>query len=105
MRAYTTRYIGELPQQVGVNLATLERLNTQLRHERRAAAPMIEQREKLLEGLRRDRRPSPRDRRTADADTLSADRLERLKQIEELKQNLAQTGNASSRRGIRTSCD
>ena len=31
---YTSRYTGQLPQQVGINLATIERLNTQ-----RAAAP------------------------------------------------------------------
>ena len=30
-KAYTSRHVGELPQQVDVNLATLERLNTQLR--------------------------------------------------------------------------
>jgi protein tyrosine kinase modulator len=28
---YTTKYTGQLPQQIGVNLATLERMNTQLR--------------------------------------------------------------------------
>src|ERR1043165_3446264 len=28
---YTTKYTGQLPQQIGMNLATLERMNTQLR--------------------------------------------------------------------------
>ena len=48
---YTTKYTGQLPQQVGVNLATLERMNTQLRLNGEQQIRLIEQREKLLEGL------------------------------------------------------
>ena len=48
---YTTKYTGQLPQQVGVNLATLERMNTQLRLNGEQQIRLIEHREKLLEGL------------------------------------------------------
>ena len=51
MTQYTTKYTGQLPQQVGVNLATLERMNTQLRLNGEQQIRLIEQREKLLEGL------------------------------------------------------
>ncbi len=56
MRAYTTRYTGELPQQVGVNLATLERLNTQLRLNGEQQIRIIEQRDRALRRHARDRR-------------------------------------------------
>ena len=55
-----TRYTGELPQQVGVNLATLERLNTQLRLNGEQQIRIIEQRDKLLDGLRDTERRRPR---------------------------------------------
>ena len=51
MRSYTAQYIGELPQQVGVNLATLERLNAELRMNADRQISTIEQRDKLLDGL------------------------------------------------------
>jgi polysaccharide chain length determinant protein (PEP-CTERM system associated) len=47
--AYTRRHVGELPQQVDVNLATLERLNTQLRINSERQLRTLEQRDKLLE--------------------------------------------------------
>lgn len=51
VRAYTSRHVGELPQQVEVNLATLERLNTQLRLNGERQLRTLEQREKLFQGL------------------------------------------------------
>lgn len=51
MRAYTTSHPGELPQQVEVNLAALERLNTQLRLTGEREIKLLEDREKLADGL------------------------------------------------------
>lgn len=49
VKAYTSRHVGELPQQVDVNLATLERLNTQLRINSERQLRTLEQRDKLFE--------------------------------------------------------
>jgi len=78
---YTTRHVGELPQQVGVNLATLERLNTQLRLNGEQQIRIIEQREKLFEGTRE---PGSVGARATDPDA-SPETIERLRQIEKLK--------------------
>jgi polysaccharide chain length determinant protein (PEP-CTERM system associated) len=86
LRNYRTRYTGELPEQVGVNLATLERMNTQLRLNGEQQIRIIEQRDKLLDGLRDT---SVIARATA-GEEVSADTLERLKAIEEQKQKLSQ---------------
>src|SRR4029078_9294698 len=51
MRAYTSAHPGELPQQVEVNLAALERLNTQLRLTGERGIKLLEEREKLSDGL------------------------------------------------------
>lgn len=51
MRAYTSAHPGELPQQVEVNLAALERLNTQLRLTGEREIKLLEDREKLADGL------------------------------------------------------
>jgi protein tyrosine kinase modulator len=51
MRAYTSSHPGELPQQVEVNLAALERLNTQLRLTGEREIKLLEDREKLSDGL------------------------------------------------------
>src|SRR6185295_20028738 len=51
MRAYTSAHPGELPQQVEVNLAALERLNTQLRLNGERQLKIMEDREKLTTGL------------------------------------------------------
>src|SRR5258706_3235288 len=82
---YTTRYTGQLPQQVGVNLATLERMNTQLRLNGEQQIRLIEQREKLLDGLR----DTSVIARAENADA-SPQTIERLKQLDKLKQDLAQ---------------
>jgi polysaccharide chain length determinant protein (PEP-CTERM system associated) len=86
MRDYTARYTGELPQQVGVNLATLERLNTQLRLNGEQQIRIIEQRERLFDGLR-DTGVMTRVA-AGDAD-VSAMSLERLRVIDEQKQKLS----------------
>ena len=74
VKAYTSQHVGELPQQVEVNLATLERLNTQLRLNGERQMRTLDQRDKLFEF----QRPSP-----APAAPVGASpgdiRLERLK--------------------------
>ena len=82
---YTTRYTGQLPQQVGVNLATLERMNTQLRLNGEQQIRLIEQREKLFDGLRDSSVINRADNTDASPQT-----IERLKQLDKLKQDLAQ---------------
>ncbi len=51
LRAYTSAHNGELPQQVDMNLATLERLNTQLRLISEQQIRTLEQRQRLLESI------------------------------------------------------
>jgi polysaccharide chain length determinant protein (PEP-CTERM system associated) len=87
LRDYTTRYTGQLPEQVGVNLATLERLNTQLRLNGEQQIRIIEQRDKLLDGLRDT---SVIARATAGGDDVSPEAIERLKKIDEQKVKLSQ---------------
>jgi polysaccharide chain length determinant protein (PEP-CTERM system associated) len=86
LRDYTTRYTGQLPEQVGVNLATLERLNTQLRLNGEQQIRIIEQRDKLLDGLRDGTVLA----RASSGDELSPEAIERLKKIDEQKQKLSQ---------------
>jgi protein tyrosine kinase modulator len=81
---YTARYTGQLPQQVGINLATIERLNTQLRLNGEQQLRLIEQREKLFEGLQ-----DPTSAARADNPDASPEMIERLKQIDKLKADLA----------------
>jgi polysaccharide chain length determinant protein (PEP-CTERM system associated) len=47
--SFTARHAGELPEQIGVNLATLNRLNEQIRVNGEQQLRILEQREKLLE--------------------------------------------------------
>lgn len=51
LRAYTAAHNGELPQQVDMNLATLERLNTQIRLISEQQIRTLEQRQRLLESI------------------------------------------------------
>lgn len=81
---YTSRYTGQLPQQVGINLATIERLNTQLRLNGEQQLRLIEQREKLFEGLE-----DPTTQARAENPDASPEMIERLKQIDKLKADLA----------------
>jgi polysaccharide chain length determinant protein (PEP-CTERM system associated) len=82
---FTSKYTGQLPQQVGINLATLERMNTQLRLNGEQQLRMIEQREKLAEGLQ-----DPTNIARAENPDATPEMLERLKQIEKMKTDLAQ---------------
>ena len=77
MRAYTSSHHGELPQQVDVNLAALERLNTQLRLNGERQFKLLEDREKLTDGLTITL-DAATGKRTATADT-GPDRIERMK--------------------------
>ncbi|OFW38475.1 MAG: hypothetical protein A3F70_01560 [Acidobacteria bacterium RIFCSPLOWO2_12_FULL_67_14] len=86
MRDYTTRYTGELPQQVGVNLATLERLNTQLRLNGEQQIRIIDQRDRLLDGVR----DSSAIARAVSRGDVSPESLERLRKMEEVRQQLSQ---------------
>jgi polysaccharide chain length determinant protein (PEP-CTERM system associated) len=86
MQTFTNRFTGELPQQVGVNLATLDRLNTQLRLIGEQQIRLIEQRDHLLEGLRDPVGAVG----VATAAEISPEGIERLKNIEEIKQQLSQ---------------
>jgi polysaccharide chain length determinant protein (PEP-CTERM system associated) len=86
MRDYTSRYTGELPQQVGVNLATLERLNTQLRLNGEQQIRIIEQRDKLFDGMRD---PAVVARAASVDGEISPEALDRLKKIDEQKQKLS----------------
>jgi polysaccharide biosynthesis transport protein len=87
MRAFANRYTGQLPQQVGINLATLQRLNTQLQLNGEQQIRIIEQRDKLFEGLRG---ASVMTRDSGGGD-ISPEGLERLKNIEEIRQQLTQS--------------
>ena len=51
IRAYTAAHPGELPQQVEVNLAALERMNTQLRLNGERQLRVLEDRERLAQGV------------------------------------------------------
>jgi succinoglycan biosynthesis transport protein ExoP len=59
VKAYTSRHVGQLPQQVDVNLATLERLNTQLRINSERQLRTLEQRDKLFESPQPVAPPQP----------------------------------------------
>src|ERR1051325_7698163 len=82
---FTSKYTGQLPQQVGINLATLESMNTQLRLNGEQQLRLIEQREKLAEGLQ-----DPTNIARAENPDATPEMLERLKQIDKLRGDLAQ---------------
>jgi succinoglycan biosynthesis transport protein ExoP len=82
---FTSKYTGQLPQQVGINLATLERMNTQLRLNGEQQLRLIEQREKLAEGLQ-----DPTNIARAENPDATPEMLERLKQIDKLRGDLVQ---------------
>lgn len=82
---FTTRYTGQLPQQVGINLASVERMNTQLRLNGEQQLRLIEQREKLMEGLQ-----DPTNVARAENPDATPEMIDRLKQIEKVKDDLAQ---------------
>jgi succinoglycan biosynthesis transport protein ExoP len=76
LRAYTSSHVGELPQQVEVNLATLERLNTQLRLNSEQQIRTLEQRQRLSETIPTTGRTVG----TSDANSAAADLLEQKRQ-------------------------
>ena len=82
---FTSKYTGQLPQQVGINLATVERMNTQLRLNGEQQLRLIEQREKLMEGLQ-----DPTNVARAENPDATPEMIDRLKQIEKSKDDLAQ---------------
>jgi polysaccharide chain length determinant protein (PEP-CTERM system associated) len=75
LRAYTAAHNGELPQQVDMNLATLERLNTQLRLISEQQIRTLEQRQRLMEGIP----ASGGGARAAASDSPAADLLDQKK--------------------------
>ncbi len=76
LRAYTSAHNGELPQQVDMNLATLERLNTQLRLISEQQIRTLEQRQRLMETIPSAGAAS----RMSAADSPTADLLEQKRQ-------------------------
>ncbi len=91
MRSYTAAHASELPQSVGLNLATLERLNTQLRLNGEQQLKTLEQREKLLDGLQEPDKPvSSAAGSAVPSSGPSRDWLEQMRRIEGLKGELVQ---------------
>jgi polysaccharide chain length determinant protein (PEP-CTERM system associated) len=78
IRDYTSHHPGELPQQVEVNLAALERLNTQLRLNGERQLKVLEDREKLSQATATTTFDTPRLEQVATVPPES-ERLERLK--------------------------
>jgi succinoglycan biosynthesis transport protein ExoP len=87
VRAFTGRHVGELPQQTGVNLATLTRLNDQLRLNGEQQLNVMEQRQRLLEGVTLETEAL---NVTAIAPPVSGDPLEIAKRIDRMKDELHQ---------------
>jgi len=99
LRQFTSQHTGELPQQMGLNLATLDRMNTQLRLIGEQQLRVIEQREKMLDGMSAAATPgsAAAARVAADPDA-SPEMVERLQKIEKAKQELtALEGKFSAR--------
>jgi polysaccharide chain length determinant protein (PEP-CTERM system associated) len=78
IRDYTSRHPGELPQQVEVNLAALERLNTQLRLNGERQLKVLEDREKLAQATTPVTFDTPHVEQVTTV-PLESDRLARLK--------------------------
>jgi polysaccharide chain length determinant protein (PEP-CTERM system associated) len=90
IRDFTSRYTSELPQQAGFNLATLERLNTQLRLNGEQQIRIAEQRDKLYDSVRDS---GVLARATVGDVEVSPESLDRLRKIDEqqTKLTLAET--------------
>jgi polysaccharide biosynthesis transport protein len=91
LRQFTSQHTGELPQQMGLNLATLDRMNTQLRLIGEQQLRVIEQRERMLDGMSAAAAAAPGSaaaaRVAADPDA-SPEMVERLQKIDKAKQEL-----------------
>lgn len=92
VRGFTSRHVGELPQQTGVNLATLTRLNDQLRLNGEQQLHILEQRERLLEGFLVEQSAAS----VVTAPTFVGDPLELEKRFERLKDELQQAETRST---------
>jgi polysaccharide chain length determinant protein (PEP-CTERM system associated) len=84
IREYTASHPGELPQQVEVNLAALERLNTQLRLNGERQLKVLEDREKLADVPLLV--PATTTNETAASVPLHSERLDRMKRELQLLQ-------------------
>jgi len=84
LHTYTSSHPGELPQQVEVNLAALERLNTQLRLNGERQLKILEDREKLAEGLNVTVDASTGQQRVVAVASPASDQLEKKKRELEL---------------------
>ena len=87
VRAFTGRHVGELPQQTGVNLATLTRLNDQLRLNGEQQLNVMEQRQRLLEGVTLETEAL---NVTASAPPVAGDPLEMTKRLDRMRDELQQ---------------
>jgi len=94
VRSFTSRHVGELPQQTGVNLATLTRLNDQLRLNGEQQLHILEQRERLLEGFLVEQ--SALTSSVTAPTTFVGDPLELEKRFERLKDELQQAETRST---------
>lgn len=89
LRQFTSQHTGELPQQMGLNLATLDRMNTQLRLNGEQQLRIIEQRERLMDGMLLQPAAGTAAARVAADPDASPEMVERLQKIEKSKQELA----------------
>lgn len=95
VRAFTARHVGELPQQTGMNLATLSRLNDQLRLNGEQQLHVLEQRERLLEGIAVDS-DALNIAAAAPAVSNTSDPVELAKRIDRMKDELQQLETRST---------
>jgi succinoglycan biosynthesis transport protein ExoP len=93
VRAFTARHVGELPQQTGMNLATLTRLNDQLRLNGEQQLNVMEQRQRLLEGVTLEIEAL---NVTAVAPQVSSDPVEMARRIDRMKDELQQLETRST---------
>jgi polysaccharide chain length determinant protein (PEP-CTERM system associated) len=93
VRAFTARHVGELPQQTGVNLATLTRLNDQLRLNGEQQLNVMEQRQRLLEGVTLETEAL---NLTAAAPPVTSDPAEMVRRIDKMKDELLQLETRST---------
>jgi succinoglycan biosynthesis transport protein ExoP len=94
VRAFTARHVGELPQQTGMNLATLTRLNDQLRLNGEQQLNVMQQRQRLLEGVTLEAQMAV----TPAAPTNPGDPLEIAKRVDRMKDELQQLETKSTER-------
>jgi polysaccharide biosynthesis transport protein len=85
LRSYTAANAGAMPAQTGVNIATLERLNTQLSMNADKQRRLLDRREKLLESI-----PDLAGVVGAIGDEPTAEWLERAKKLTQMREELAQ---------------